>query len=734
MKKKIILILIVIILVPLSVYLLSGALISGIYKVNFASALKDTRTFPLALLTLSALSVYFIYTRFKSFQRKGERKIVRGQEQDKNVESILENSAFMTKKEMEKEFSEFSYESLKDSYKLGVPVKATEDKEYKITLSSPNHTLIIGTTGSGKTTTYINPLIEILSQLGSKPSLIIGDIKGELLNLHRKELEKKGYKILVLDLRNPYESSRWNPLESSFDLYKKMTELEKRITEKSGTFYYEGRAYKTKEDALKKVNTDKKKIYDEVYDNLNDIAVSICPVENKEDPTWEKGARNFILAILLAMLEDIETDALGMKKEKFNFYNLYSVATSNEDNCRALTDYFASRPPYSKAQQLSKQVLVSADKTRDSYLTTAYSKLSVFADTGICSLTSSNETDINILQDFPTALFLEIPDEKETRHPLASLFIAWAYKELVALSRENKDLALKRDVVFVLDEFGNLPRIEKMSQMVTVGRSRRIWFYFVVQSYTQLENVYGERISGIIKSNCNVQVFIGTSDQKTVDEYSKRCGNMSVITRSYSQSTGKKGEFSDSASIKERPVIYPSELQTLNGPGRMGNAVITVFGYKPIITSFTPSFNIKAFTLGGGEEPKEEREVFDEKEIYYDVRRRKSIVHQGTAAGSVTLKKENDGSLEITDKEVVRKEKIAALVSALTDDYASGVNMKKVINYLKDGNFDSAMRIIDDVLAVFDHEEFLHFPRMKTDRIKGLYERVKSTVEEIRAL
>ncbi|MCQ2409903.1 MAG: type IV secretory system conjugative DNA transfer family protein [Clostridia bacterium] len=723
---------------PLIVYLVSGALISGIYKFGYASALKDTKTLYFALVLFIILTVYLIYTSLKSFSGKGEKKVVSGQKQDKNVESILENSAFMTDSEMKNEFSEFTYESLKDSSLVGVPVKAVEKEEYKVTLSSPNHTLIIGTTGSGKTTSYINPLIEILSQLGSKPSLIIGDVKGELLSLHRKELEKKGYKILVLDLRNPYESSKWNPLESSFLLYKKMLSLDKEITLSGTSYLYKGKAYETKEDALKKVRTDKKKIYDEVYDNLNDIAVSICPVENKEDPTWEKGARNFILAILLAMLEDLETDGLNMTTEKFNFYNLYSVATSNEDNCRSLTEYFATRPPYSKAQQLSKQVLVSAEKTRDSYLTTAYSKLSVFADTGICSLTSSNETDINILQDFPAALFLEIPDEKETRHPLASLFIAWAYKELVALSRENKDLALKRDVVFILDEFGNLPRIDKMSQMVTVGRSRRIWFYFVIQSYTQLEHVYGERISGIIKSNCNVQVFIGTSDQKTVDEYSKRCGNMSVITRSYSQSTGKKGEFSDSASIKERPVIYPSELQTLNSPGRMGNAVITVFGYKPIKTSFTPSFSLKAFTLGGGEEPREEREVFDEKEIFYDIKRRKEIVRctssDGLTWGEMKLKKESDGALGMSVDAGLIKEKASVLVDLINEDYITGVNMDKVIKYLLEGDFKNAVALLTDVIAVFDHQEYLRLSRMKTDRIRSIYERVKKTAEEIEIL
>jgi hypothetical protein len=36
---------------------------------------------------------------------------------------------------------------------------------------------------------------------------------------------------------------------------------------------------------------------------------------------WESGARNFVLAIALAMLEDCANPELKMTKEKYNFYS-----------------------------------------------------------------------------------------------------------------------------------------------------------------------------------------------------------------------------------------------------------------------------------------------------------------------------------------------------------------------------------------------------------------------------
>jgi hypothetical protein len=55
----------------------------------------------------------------------------------------------------------------------------------------------------------------------------------------------------------------------------------------------------------------------------------------------------------------------------------------------------------------------------------------MFSDLSLCALTSENEIEFGTMGEKPTALFLQIPDEKETRHTLASMVILQAYKELV---------------------------------------------------------------------------------------------------------------------------------------------------------------------------------------------------------------------------------------------------------------------------------------------------------------
>ena len=499
----------------------------------------------------------------------------------KGLFSPLENSRFLTDKERDKYFPHFRFSGASEVSKDGVPVRAVLDsrgKELEVNVCPGAHSLVIGATGSGKTTTFINPMIQIIAETSSGSSMIMTDPKGELFSLHSKKLKLQGYDVKVLDLRDTYSSYRWNPLESIWNMYQDYVEagkgikvhkdsirnypkLEKQDDEElygqeDGQWYeYRGLAYARREDCGNDVSVARQKIYDEMYEDLNDLVSVICPIESKDDPVWEKGARSIIMATLLAMLEDSENPELNMTKEKYNFYNLNKIIANSENEFEELKKYFEGRSNLSSAVTLSRQVLSAADSTLSSYMSIAFDKLSMFNDKGLCGLTSATDIDAGGLAEYPTALFLKIPDEKDTRHALASVFILCMYKALIKKASSREDLSLPRNVYFILDEFGNMPKIEKFDKMITVGRSRKIWFNMVVQSYAQLNAVYGDQVADIVKSNCGVKMFIGSNDIDTCKEFSELCGNVTVSTNSVSSnSQDKDGQFSVSSQMQTRPL------------------------------------------------------------------------------------------------------------------------------------------------------------------------------------
>ena len=592
----------------------------------------------------------FVLVTSNSSELKASKSMLGGKAE--RVEGSLENSRWMEEKERNELFPKTTFKKLSELKKDGIPLYAvynSKKKDMDINIIPPAHGIIIGATGSGKTTTFVNPVVQILGRAKAGSSMICTDPKGELFQLHSKLLTENGYKCMVLDLRDPYSSFRWNPLGSIFDTYQQYLKMGDNILEHTDSiddypdldkihdrsmfkddepwYEWEGSAYAVRVDLINKARIEKQKLYDECYEDLNDLISVICPIENEKDPVWEKGARSIIMATALAMLEDSEDPKLEMTKDKFCFYNINKAVSNSENEFATLKDFFEGRSKLSKAVGLSKQVLSAADQTLSSYMSIAFDKLSMFNDEGLCALTSATDIKPEEFADRPTALFLKIPDEKDTRHALAAVFILCIYKALIKVASAREDLSLPRNVFFLLDEFGNMPKIDKFDKMITVGRSRKIWFEMIVQSFAQLKNVYGETVADIVKGNCGIKLFIGSNDMPTCEEFSKMCGNMTVKTSSVS--TGlkdKTGNINISTQIQQRPLIYPNELTRLNNAKSTGNSIVVTFNNFPLMTKFTPSYKCPLYEMGQMDLTDVRANVFFGDDVFYDLDERNYLV------------------------------------------------------------------------------------------------------------
>lgn len=422
-------------------------------------------------------------------------------------ENDLEDTEWLTSRKLKKlkEFTVTSWgklDSENDEIVIGAEKKGGGAE---IISTSQLHALIVGTTGSGKTTGFVDQNIEVLSHTRGKPSLVISDPKKELYEKHAKQLEKQGYIISMLDLREPYSSVRWNPMNVLIRRIRLVKELECNTVFKDGKYYGGGEVFLSHKDARTRVL----ELKDEIYENAQDLVYTLCPVQNKDQPTWEEGARNLIFGLVMAFCEDCI--AGKMDERQLVLFNVYHNITRycSEDTTVLKNYLLEGRGEFSKVRGLVNTVLITSDKTLTSYLSEVNAYMQQLADDGILSLTSENELDIVNMDESPNAVFIIIPDERFTRHRFVTLFITQMYKELVEKANMNnrrkqtETAILKRNTYFVLDEFGNLPRFENIEGMVTVARSRGIRFLFVLQSFSQLTAKYGRDIGDIIKTNCN---------------------------------------------------------------------------------------------------------------------------------------------------------------------------------------------------------------------------------------
>jgi type IV secretion system protein VirD4 len=540
----------------------------------------------------------------------------------------LEDAHWLTEREIRRD-SGLTVTSLSGLQDVpdGVPLRAKATHGgMDIVLSKPTHTLVIGTTGSGKTTTFVQPVIEILSRTKSQPSMVITDPKGELYTQHAAALEAKGYRVWRIDLRDPFHSTRWNPFADVLKSTQELRGIEGSIRQEHGKYYFSGREFLTLDEAELEQRAYYLELSSKIQTDIQELVYAMCPVENKHDATWQSGARDLVYALTLAFWEDVRDKF--MRPEQLTLANIEAaVKTYCNAECDELIAYFDSHHPLSRTHGLANRVLVTEGRTLTSYLTDVYGYLNWMADEGLKALTSDNEVDFLSFDEQPTVLFLLIPDHQKARHKAVTLFITQMYKALVdkaALNEKQKrtpDARLLRSTYFIMDEFGNMPAFSNMDGIVTVGRSRKIWLMPIIQDYAQLENKYGKDVAAILKSNTPTKVYIQASDEQTNKEFSEACGKTKHLSSSLSEN--KPDEVGVSVRAESVPLIYPFQLRELNNAagGKSGDVVILGQGRPAMKSFYTPIY--KARHLFKQEVKSEEPHtafVFDEAATLYDIK------------------------------------------------------------------------------------------------------------------
>ena len=295
-------------------------------------------------------------------------------------ENDLEDTEWLSVKRLKKlkEFQVYDYKSAEqktDGIVIGAEKKGGS---VEVITTSQLHALIVGTTGSGKTTGFVDQNIAVLGKSRGKPSIVISDPKKELYEKHARTLEKEGYKISVLDLREPYSSERWNPMNVLLRRIRLVKDLENNLQQKDGKYYGAGEVFLSYRDA----RTRMQELKDEIYENAQDLVYTLCPVQNRDQPTWEQGARNLIFGFVLAMCEDCIKGKID--ESQLVLFNVYHNITKYcSEDTTALRNYLIEgRDEFSKVRGLVNTVLITSDKTLTSYLSEVNSYMQQLSDDG----------------------------------------------------------------------------------------------------------------------------------------------------------------------------------------------------------------------------------------------------------------------------------------------------------------------------------------------------------------
>ncbi len=372
----------------------------------------------------------------------------------------------------------------------GVPLASFGDD--LIAMSPPEcHVLINGTTGFGKSRRLIIPTICMMAKGGE--SMVVSDPKGELYRNTKGFLESEcGYKVRVINFRNPDTGCRWNPLKEI-------------------------------EDGFRSGQSDRREKSLQMLKQM--VEILVARVSSRNDRFWENIASDLLISSAKLILQ--------YSWDKLTFRNIADVAgqlvsmDGDEKNNKVFSEIVQALPADDTLR--IRQTLSNFEKGGNKYVTSIIAEL----NTMLAPVTDSNSVmDLMEDSDFsiadvgkePMALFLILPDDSDVMYTIASMLVTQLYSNLVDLA-DGEGGRLPNRVSFLLDEFGSFARIPQFSSILTASRSRGIRFVLACQNLNQLKARYDLYTAEVIESNCRVWICMNTSDRDFIDKVEMRLGS-----------------------------------------------------------------------------------------------------------------------------------------------------------------------------------------------------------------
>lgn len=411
------------------------------------------------------------------------------------------------------------------------------------------HALMIGAAGVGKTAFWLYPCIEYACATGM--SFLSTDTKGDVVRNYGTIAEKYyGYKISVIDLRNPTRSHGNNLLHlvnKYMDLYK--AEPEQLV-------------YKAKTEKYAKIIS--KTI----------ILSGMDSASFGQNAYFYDAAEGLLTATILLVSEFCEPKERHIVSVIKIIQELLAPTNKKGKNqFQLLMDYL---PDDHKAKWFAGAALNTAEQSMSSVMSTALSRLNAFLDSELEQLLCfDTEIDAEKFCNEKCAIFIVMPEENPNTFFMVSLIIQQLYREILSVADENGGV-LKKRCVFFCDEFGTLPKIDSAEMMFSASRSRRLQIVPIIQSFAQLEKNYGKEGADVIVDNTQLTIFGGFAPNSTsAEELSKALGSRTVMSGSVSKG---KDNPSQSLQMIERPLMTPDELKSLP----KGTFVVMKTGFYPM--------------------------------------------------------------------------------------------------------------------------------------------------------
>ena len=326
------------------------------------------------------------------------------------------------------------------------------------------NTLVVGSTGSGKSVSIIYP--KLLHTY--EASIIVPLSKVDIMERFSTMMKKRNYNVEIMDFINPQNS----------------------------TVCYEPLAY---------INND---------EDIKSFALNMVGTQEARnmEPYWYEAAANVISAEIMLIMQNAEY--AGKKARFSDVVKLHEVLKlcGSELAYTNLDIFFNTAQrmfPKSNIKQLLSVVSGVAPKTAScilSIVNNAYGN--TFTESIIKTIRLNKRLDIEKIGNKKTVLFVLTSTMNKAAHRFINLFYAHVYKSLFEYAQKQPTGRLPIPVHILCDDFCCGCVIKDMDSYISIMRSTGMDVFMLIQSEAQLRALYGEYAAQTILDNCDNYVYL----------------------------------------------------------------------------------------------------------------------------------------------------------------------------------------------------------------------------------
>lgn len=256
-----------------------------------------------------------------------------------------------------------------------------------------------------------------------------------------------------------------------------------------------------------------------VFEDIDMIAEALV-VPGKGDAHWDDSAKGLLRGLIAhAVTMDSVGAHLGLVRDMLTQPGGPPVKSMMENSGAA-----------GIAREVASQLLAASDREAASIVSTAIRHTDWLASPALREALSESDFDIFDMKRDPVTIYLVLPPEYLHTHArFLRLFVNLAVR--VASKGGKGD----QPILFMLDEFYSLGRLDSLAKAAANIRSYGVRLWPIVQNLSQLVELYGNNWHGFWANAGQVQIF--SANDKATEEHAAHQLGMAMVYANVSGET-----------------------------------------------------------------------------------------------------------------------------------------------------------------------------------------------------